>query len=90
MKGDNAVLTVQLTNPDLFVEGQGTLRQGTLHLLRSQVVWGSTLCDGVRIHNYGEERVRLSLHIACGADFADIFEVRGMSRPRRGTMLPTE
>jgi glycogen debranching enzyme len=90
VKDDNAVLTVQLTNPDLPVDGEGTLRQGTVHLLRSQVLWGGTLCDGVRIHNYGEERVHLQLHIACGADFADIFEVRGMSRPRRGTMLPIE
>ena len=89
VKGDNAVLTVQLSNPDLPGE-RDTLRQGTLHLLRSQVLWGATLCDGVRVHNYGEQPVRVCVLISCAADFADIFEVRGMERARRGTTLPAE
>ena len=40
--------------------------------------------------NYGEMPVCIDLTIAFSADFADIFEVRGQKRARRGIVLPVE
>lgn len=91
VKDDNAVLFVHLTNPAM--EGDGgegaphELQHGQLHLLRTQVLWRGMLCDRLRIHNYGGSPARFRLHVAFGADFADIFEARGMSRPQRGRSL---
>jgi glycogen debranching enzyme len=90
VKDDNAILTVHLTNPDIEEGKPGGLVQGSLHLLRAQALWRSALFDRLRIHNYGDRAVRFSLEIACAADFADIFEVRGMQRTRRGTIAPAQ
>jgi glycogen debranching enzyme len=81
------MLFVHLTNPALEKEGADPLQQGVLHLLRTQVLWRGALCDRLRIHNYGGEPVHFTLHVAFGADFADIFEARGMKRDRRGALL---
>jgi glycogen debranching enzyme len=86
VKEDNAILKVHLTNPDLAASEDGGFGQGTVHVMRAQALWRGALCDSVRVHNYGERTVRFALHVACGADFADIFEVRGMHRTRRGRM----
>ena len=43
-----------------------------------------------RIKNYGLESVATSLSLHFAADFADIFEVRGMKRQGRGQDLPPE
>ncbi|HET9643070.1 MAG TPA: amylo-alpha-1,6-glucosidase, partial [Burkholderiaceae bacterium] len=88
VKEDNAVLTVDLTNPDIQRDGQPDIPQGTLHVLRTQLLWRGSLCDRLRIHNYGEGTVSFSLQVAFDADFADIFEARGMNREQRGRLLP--
>jgi glycogen debranching enzyme len=85
---DNAVLKVHLTNPGMEDLDEPGLPQGALHMLRSQVLWRGSLCDRLRIHNYGVRPVRFTLHVAFGADFADIFEARGVKRQRRGELLP--
>ena len=88
VQDDNALIFVHLTNPPLEKDGADPLQQGMLHLLRTQVLWRAALCDRLRIHNYGGEPVRFTLHVAFGADFADIFEARGMKRERRGELMP--
>src|SRR5690606_7275541 len=40
--------------------------------------------------NFGDEEVSVPLEIEFAADYADIFEVRGLERPRRGLLLPPE
>src|SRR5262245_35610484 len=39
VRDDNAVLIVDLTNPDLFVEGELFLPRDTLHLQRLRFLW---------------------------------------------------
>jgi glycogen debranching enzyme len=88
VKDDNAILFVHLTNPAMEREGGQGVQQGALHLMRKLVLCDASLCDRLRIHNYGDEPVRWILHVQFGADFADIFEARGMHRERRGQLLP--
>jgi glycogen debranching enzyme len=84
IRKDNALLAVDLTNPDIDRAGEVAIPRGTLHIHRAQVLWDTTCYGKLRIHNYGEAPVRFPLDLAFGADFADIFEVRGETRARRG------
>jgi glycogen debranching enzyme len=92
VKDDNELLFVHLTNPPIEgAQGAGSasgLPQGLLHLLRTQVLWRGALYERIRIHNYSGAPVRFMLHAVFDADFADIFEARGMRREHRGTLRP--
>jgi len=86
MREDNAIFTADLTNPDMFsMERIVVLEKDTLHINRSMFVWHDTLFQRLSLRNHGAKRVELLISIAFSADFADVFEVRGMRRARRGT-----
>ena len=87
VKEDNALMTVDLTNPDVPQLDGTVVPRGSLHVFRSKVLWGETCYDHLRLHNYGRVPIHLSLVLEVGADFVDLFEVRGMERERRGTLL---
>ena len=84
VKRDNSLLAVDLTTPDLYEDGEVSVRKGTVHLFRSTFLWEAACYLRLRIVNYGEREVRLPLSIDFHADYADIFEVRGFRRARRG------
>jgi glycogen debranching enzyme len=88
VRKDNVLLAVDLTNPDIERVGELAIPSGILHVHRSQVLWDATCYAQVRIHNYGEETVQFPLQLAFEADYADIFEVRGEIRDRRGYLQP--
>ena len=90
IKEDNSALAVDLTVPDLYEEGELAVRRGTVHLFRSVVLWEGGRYEHLRIVNYANHAVTLELELRYGADFADIFEVRGTRRARRGRLLPPE
>lgn len=90
IKDDNAILAVDLTNSDVWRDGEVAIPRGSIHLFRSKVLWDSTCHERLRIHNYGLRAVDLWLSIEFDADFADIFEVRGTQRLRRGSQLPAQ
>jgi glycogen debranching enzyme len=89
VKDDNALVRIDLTNPDLMPEGQPPLPRGTLHLCRTRFLWQGICYERIRVHNYGVRKFPLLLTIAMDADFADLFEARGRQRPRRGWKLTT-
>jgi glycogen debranching enzyme len=90
VREDNAVLAVDATNPDVSRDGEVTIPRGTLHVFRSKVLWEKTCHERLRIHNYGRTPLDFSFSIEFDADFADIFELRGTNRERRGYRLETE
>jgi glycogen debranching enzyme len=90
IKQDNALLTVDLTNVDIERADGVVIPRGTLHVLRSIVLWNGACYERLRIHNYGRTQAKFRLSLHFGADFADIFEVRGMRRESRGTRAPTQ
>ena len=85
---DNALLTVDLTNPDIVVRDDIIVPRGTLHLFRSRFLLDGRCYERLRVRNYGLIAVTTSFALQFRADFADIFEVRGMKRERRGDELP--
>lgn len=86
VKEDNARLAVDLTNPDLTIDGQVVVPRGTVHILRTKFLWDGCCYERLQLFNYGLTAVDVPLSIQVDADFADIFEVRGMRRKRRGQL----
>lgn len=88
VKEDNALLTVDLTNPAFYhPDGALAVQSGTLHIYRGALLWNGACCTHLRFANYGGEALALSFSLAFDADYADIFEVRGMKRKGRGRRL---
>jgi glycogen debranching enzyme len=90
VREDNVFLAIDLTNldsPQSATSSIGDLSRGTVHLFRSQFLLNGCRHEHVRVRNYGLESVRLVLSFQFDADFADIFEVRGSKRQRRGKRL---
>jgi glycogen debranching enzyme len=59
-------------------------------VFRSKILWDKACHERLRIHNYGRVAVDFVLSIEFDADFADIFELRGMHREHRGRRLEPE
>lgn len=85
LRDDNASLAVDLTNPDLMSGRRIALEKDTLHILRTVFLWQDTAYQRIGLRNYGGEAVDVRVSILFANDFADLFEVRGARRPRRGT-----
>jgi glycogen debranching enzyme len=78
---------VDLTNMDLYRNGELTVRQQTLNIRRTRMVDSGILFERIRVKNYNPNPVSIEVEMTFGADFADIFEVRGFQRERRGAFL---
>jgi glycogen debranching enzyme len=86
VKRDNALLTVDLTNPTISVKGD-VIPHGTVHLFRSKFLWQGCCYEKLRLRNHGLHPVKLSFSLQFQADFVDIFEVRGTRRTRKGEFI---
>ncbi len=82
---DNNFLMVDLTNPDLSLDGTGeVVRKGEIHINRWMFLWEGCCHERIRITNFGLTSVQFRFSLSYDADFVDIFEVRGMSRSQHG------
>jgi glycogen debranching enzyme len=90
VRRDNVLLGADLTNPDVYYESRIFLHRGTLHLYRSLFLWRGTLYQRVLVRNFSLAATEISLTLEFGADFADIFEVRGSKRLHRGILREPE
>ena len=87
---NNFLFSADLTNLDVSRGDSVVIHRGTLHLLRSKFLWQGVSYEQLTFVNYGTERISTPLAVHWGADFADIFQVRGMSRERTGCILEPE
>jgi glycogen debranching enzyme len=87
---NNFLFTADLANLDLFCNTELAIHRGTLHLVRSRFLWRESCFESISLVNHGLEEVDVPLYIGFDADFADIFEVRGIARKRRGRLLPAD
>jgi glycogen debranching enzyme len=84
LRDDNASLAVDLTNPDIYADGHIVLEKDTVHVVRTLFLWRGAAYQRLAIRNYGDRPIDLSFTVLFDSDFADLFEVRGMRRQRRG------
>ena len=87
---NNFLFTADLANLDVSRGDSVAIHRGTLHLLRSRFLWRGVAYEELEFVNYGMEPLDVPLSIFFAADFADIFEVRGTPRERRGRHLKEE
>ncbi|HUO82975.1 MAG TPA: amylo-alpha-1,6-glucosidase [Gammaproteobacteria bacterium] len=88
VRQDNSLLLADLTTPDLYRDGRLEIEKGSLHVHRSKLLWRGAHYEQLRLSNFARVAARVSLDFSTAADFADIFEVRGTPRSRRGRQLP--
>ena len=87
---DNTLFTSHLTNRPLPATGERAIPQGVIHIERNRFLWEGRLYERVKLVNFSGQRAHLPLKLSFAADFADIFEVQGHPRERRGEYLPPE
>ena len=81
---DNALLTVDLANPDMPEADGRTLRRELIYINRRQFVWQDAYNELVLVRNFDVEPHVVTLTLQFAADFVDVFEVRGQHRAKRG------
>ncbi len=87
LRDDNSGLTVDLTNPDIFSGDRIILQKDMIHIVRTIFLWRGTAYQRIGVQNHGDRTARFDLTFLFDSDFADLFEVRGERRPRRGSGL---
>src|SRR5580704_18247523 len=85
LRDDNSAFFVDLTNPDFLAGQHLILEKDIVHILRAIFLWRDTAYQRFGVRNYGDRPIDLQLSILFENDFADLFEVRGAHRERRGT-----
>ena len=86
VRDDNTLLAIDLTNPDVFSGQRIVLLKDTLHIVRTMFLWREIAFQRLKVSNHGDCAVKLRLSLHFTSDFADLFEVRGLQRDRRGTL----
>ncbi|HME91811.1 MAG TPA: amylo-alpha-1,6-glucosidase [Myxococcaceae bacterium] len=84
VRDNNALLTVDLTNPDIHGGEKLIAPRGVLHIFRAKFLWNGGCYERVRLANFGAATLEVHLSFEFDADFIDIFEVRGAQREQRG------
>ncbi len=84
LRDDNSVLTVDLTNPDIYFDHNLFLAKDTIHIVRTLFLWRGSAYHRLGIQNHGDAGIRISMSLTFDNDFADLFEVRGLHRNQRG------
>src|SRR5450631_4028177 len=85
VQDDNAALSVNLANPDVHSDGVIGLPRDTIAIERTKFLWHAVCYERIGFRNYDGSTRHFRIDIGFGADFRDLFEVRGTSRARRGT-----
>ncbi len=86
IRSEHEQLATSFTNPDLE-RGGVALPLGTIHLWARTFLWQDVLHRRIGVTNYASAGVDVAITLHFAADFADIYEVRGMRRAARGIDL---
>ena len=81
------VATVDLCNPALWNDEQLMVPQMTVNVRRTMLV-NDRMHERIRVRSYHQSELVLPLELWIEADFADLFEVRGLVREHRGEVIP--
>jgi glycogen debranching enzyme len=79
-----------LGNPELGCEGGPRVPPHTIAIRRDRVVEEGAIHELIAVTNFGVGPVHLSLELAFGADFLDLFAVRGVAEAPPPRLLPAQ
>jgi glycogen debranching enzyme len=84
---DNGAMIVDLANADFHdADGKVWLQRDAIHASRVKFLCDTACYERISVRSFGSVGQTISLDLAFAADFADLFEVRGDRRPRRGRL----
>jgi len=84
VRRDDLLLSVDLTNPDIDLGDGKILPRGSLHIYRTKILWQGACHERIHVRNFTLTPIDIALSLEFSADFADVFEIRGQQRRRRG------
>lgn len=84
VRDDNSILTVDLSNPDIYLDQKLVQPKDALHIVRTLFLLRGTAYQRLRMQNHGDTPFDVQLSLSFASDFADLFEVRGLHRVRHG------
>jgi glycogen debranching enzyme len=84
---ENDTLSTDLCNPVLMLPDHSTIPAASIHVRRSQFVKDNVFHEKLEIENFLDHAINVTLSLEFKGDFADIFEVRGLQRERKGTLM---
>jgi glycogen debranching enzyme len=87
IRDDNSLFTADLSNVDISRNEHVVLQRGSVHLTRSKTLLRGVCYERIAIASYALSPVTIPVAIRFNADFADLFEVRGTKRKKRGHPL---
>lgn len=87
IKEDNEMLSIDLSNPQMLMDDGKILQQGEVHIHRNQLVRDDHFHEKIEVEQHNPETCQLTLKLTFGSEFKDIFEIRGLSREKRGQKL---
>ncbi len=77
---------IDLSNPYLPRGEHEGVSHGVAHMRRRLTLRGRTLTQQFTLTSYNETPIELTIGLLLGADFRDIFEIRGLHRGERGRL----
>ena len=86
VQDDNAALSANLANPDVHGEGYISLPRDTISIERTKFLWEAACYEQIVFSNHASDGRRFRVDICFGADFCDLFEIRGSPRKKRGKL----
>src|SRR5688572_7218814 len=89
-RNQGSTVMAHLTTPDIDRDGRMALPRETLHVARSLLLREGAWYQRVQFRNFGMSSIAFAFEFTYEADFADIFEVRGLRRARRGLLRAPE
>ena len=78
------VSQIELTAARANLRESFDLPENTIHIRRQQLLSSETFFDRFTFLNFNHSPVKISVELLFDADFADVFEVRGMKRQQHG------
>ena len=78
------VSQIELTTASIKLRDSFDVAENTIHIRRHQLLDGNILFDRFLFENFNRETLELSVELIFGADFVDVFQVRGTPRTVHG------
>jgi glycogen debranching enzyme len=90
VREDSSLFTAHLTNVDITRGDEVLIPRGTLHITRSKTLWRGACYEQLTIVSYALTPISIPIIVQFNADFADLFEVRGIQRAEKGQRLESQ
>ena len=84
---DNVLFSAHLTNPAFQDRAGNMVAPSQISIHRRRLLWRRKLYETLKVQNFSHQDVAADLEVAIDADFRDVFEIRGVTRVRRGELL---